>query len=315
MKPPFRIIPSMKAEILDEELRRHYNYPLINFAYVFADVIADDTVFSKTVGGRRISEVAREKKALTNLRKDIVRILKSYSSGFLPDEIKRILQKNELILEKLIIMQFDAFPFIKNIDARIAALDRILNIYQKKPEDSFFPWPIKTSTRQFNPANQISFLCAQSIRGNNGIHWVNICDLITWFARRLRTAKYKTKLHFGREDEDEISGYPKVLKNQYVRIKNDYLLILFLSAELLYFPHVSKRPLFHTIETIDLDNPSKGFPILTIEFYKDRVRTVYKEPNNLKLRETIFKKKESLIEIKNLDEGEKEPGKLLLQIE
>lgn len=278
---------------LNRELKKNYGFSLLNFAYVIADVLAEVSVFSKMPHGRKISDIKREIQDLYKIKK------KFYNSEFKQNPLSRLLDEH-----------------IKN-------LEDIVNAYEKKPDLTLLPWPeINIYSRSFSLTNQIAFLWSPAMRGRSGVHWANICNVIYWFLEELKGSIYKSKLYFLRKRYKAKSGYPKVLKNQYQKIKLQYFLPIIISSTCIYFPFKGFHPLFLKGTDIDLNNPLRsGWPINSIKFYKNKIKTIFnvspgKRNNNLKVSETVFRKNKPTSEIRDYHQEEEniETDKLLLDI-
>lgn len=309
MRYRFRIKFDMDQDELSNKLKENYRFPLLNFAFVISDVLAENSIFSPTfLFGKKISDIKREIAELKETKSEIKKLVENYLFKFyFPYSAKVLRELSPEKLEKLYISEFKLKPFFNNIDDSIKELEKKINIRKIDPVANITLWPFfRKHRRSFSFTNQISFLWASVLREKNGIHWANICDLLNWFYEHLEDSTYKSKLCFLRKEKDEKVGYPKVLKNQYRRIKKSYRYQLASSSNHHYFPHKNK--------------PEKPYlfsnPVISIKFYHNKIKTIYKEKNKLKVRETLFEHSRKKHEIREYekDEEKKEISKWVWEI-
>jgi len=328
---------------LDKKLKKLYKYSLLNFAFVIADVLAGTSVFSSTYPfGKKKSEFENEIKELGKIKSKIIKIVEEYISKFYSSDIVRDLSNlNPEEMEKFYISQFKLKPPFNYIDNTIKKLEEIVNsrnvnlkttsqqlinraiINQKfgpsfgkhRRPFNFTDQVIKKAIinqafwrffirhrRSFSPANQVSFLLAPVMKDKNIIHWENIINLICWFLRKLYGSSYESILNFTHD-----GGDPTVLKNQYRRIKSLYSTLISISSDK-YFPHKNNRP----------EKPYFFLnPVISVKFYKNKIKTIYRENDKLKVRESLFEnhKEKNVIREYEKDEEKNESSKFKLLME
>ncbi len=167
-------------------------------------------------------------------------------------------------------------------------------------------WPFFGRYRRpFSSANQVSFLLASVMKDKNGIHWKNICNFICWFLANLDGSFYESKLDFPHgKGEDSIGGNTIVLKNQYQKIKG---LFCYSKSSDEYFPQKDNRPQKPYL----ISNP-----VISVKFYKNKIKTIYRENDKLKVRESLFEndKENNVIREYEKDEEKNESSKPLMEI-
>lgn len=302
-------------EELEKDLKEYYGPSLVNFAYVIADVLAEETIFTKKVYGRKISDIKKEREDLISIKEELLKSLKSYTAKYFhPDLFKTQKKTSFKIQNEFYINEFRLKPFFNWIDECIKKLEKMMNIFEQKPDSGFIPWPdFKPDKRPFSYANQIAFLWSSALYDKNGIHWANICNLISWFLECLEDTSYKEKLYFGRKDE--ISGYPRVVKNQYQKIKKSYSFFMLLASCLIYFPFKKEKPLYP--KATGIYKLGEGYQVISVKFYKRKIKTIFDEDGKLKTRETLLEKDKyhSIIRVYDQDEEDSEGDKLLLEVD
>ena len=325
---------------LDKKLKKLYKYSLLNFAFVIADVLAGNSVFSSTYPfGKKKSKFENEIKELGKIKSKIIKLVEEYIRKFYSSNIVRDLSNlNPEEMEKFYISQFKLKPPFNYIDNTIKKLEEIVNARNVHPNETsqqlinraiinqkfgpsfgkhrrpfnFTDQVIKKAiinqafwrffirhSRSFKPANQVSFLLAPVMQDENIIHWENICNLICWFLAKLYRSSYESILKFTHE-----GGDPKVLKNQYRRIKGFFC---YSSASYEYFPKKNNEP----EKPCFLSNP-----VISVKFYDNKIKTIYKENDKLKVRESRFEhdEEENVIKEYEKDEEENESSNLLMEI-
>ena len=327
----------MALKDLDEKLKEIYGFPLLNFAYVIADVLAEDTIFIKTIGGRSYKSMKSEIERLQHIKSDLIKNLERHFTKYLPSiydqKFKNLNSKNK---EAFFLVGFKLKPFFDTLNRFIRPLEKRMKVLENIPL-SFFRLPDRTKTpTTFSYANQISFLWSLKISSLHKeepihqiksrrdlfnvafpeklkIHWTKIIDLINWFNQKLKKATYKKKLYFHRK-EDEITGHPKVLKNQFEAIRGQYITLILIESFYKYFPSTSNA--FWLDETIDIYSSPKGKPIIAIKFYKNKIKTIFKDMDKLSVRETSFEKGKPISVFRDYVYEEEQPDRknLLLEI-
>lgn len=314
-------IEEIDKDELNEKLIEKYGFPLLNFASVISDVIAEHSIFRKTINGKRVSDIKREIEELSKIKQGVIDKLKAYFFKYYPpDFYKSLIKINPEQRKIFFISEFKLMPFFDSINKLIKSLKALENALKFKPDSTMVLWPdFKGEKRSFSFANQISFFWVSVIRDKNGIHWQSILDLISWFLENLEDSTYESKLDFPHgKEEKEIGGNIDVLKNQYQKIKIQYFFPIILSYKYIHFPIKRANPLFPMGSEIDLNDPLKGrMPVISIKFYKNKIKTIFKENNNLKVRETVFEKNKPTSEIRNYHQEEEklEGENLLLEID
>ncbi len=311
---------------LDKKLEEYYGYPLLNFAFVIADVFAENSVFNPTFPfGKKRSDIKREIAELGEIKSEIIKLVEKYFLKFYsPDSVRVLSKLNPEKIEKFYISWFKLKPSFNNIDDSIKRLEEMYNLRNIHPPvatqslvtdavitqalitQGFWPF-FKKHRRSFSIANQVSFLWSPVLRDKNWIHWGNICNLICWFLENLEGSTYESKLDFPHGKEEEaIGGNINVLKNQYRRIKKPYSTLISTSSDQ-YFPHKNNRP----------EKPYLfSNPVISVKFYHNKIKAIYKEKDILKVRQTLLKpdRKEHEIREYKKDEEKKETSCQLLEI-
>ena len=297
---------------LDKELKEFYRYSLLNFAFVIADVLAGNSVFSPTHPfGKKKSEFEREIAELGEIKSEIIKLVEKYIRKFYsPDSVRVLRNLNPEMLKELYILYFKPKLLFNAIDNTIKELEEIVNFRDVYPYKTSKPvitqaiinqafWPyFRRHRRPFSPANQVSFLFSPVMKDQNGIHWINICDLICWFLEKLYSSSYESILNF----TDEVCD-PPVLKNQYQKIKGFFS---YSRASYEYFPKKNNRPqkpyLFSN-------------PVISVKFYKNKIKTIYRENDKLKVRESFFENDKEYNVIREYEKDEEnETRELLIEI-
>jgi len=327
MRYKFEIPYDMDLDELDKNLKKFYKYPLLNFAFVIADVLAENSVFSPAYPfGKKRSDIKREIAEIGEIKSGIIKLLEKYFLKFYsPDSVRVLSNLNPEKMEKFYISWFKLKPLFNDIDNSIKRLEEMFNLRNIHPPvlsqslvtDAVITqaiitqcfWPFfKKHKRSFSIANQVSFLWSPVLRDKNFIHWRNICNLICWFLENLEGSTYESKLDFphGKKEAD-IGGNINVLKNQYRRIKKSYWSIINLHSDTCCFPHKNNRP----------EKPCLfSNPVISVKFYHNKIKTIYKEKNKLKVRETLFEHSRKKHEIREYekDEEKKEVSKWVWEI-
>jgi len=302
---------------LDKKLKEFYRYSLLNFAFVIADVLAENSVFSPTYPfGKKKSDIEREIADIGKIKSGIIKQVEEYFLKFYsPDKVRVLSNLNPEKMEKFYISWFKLEPLFNDIDNTIKKLEEIVNFRDVYPYETSQPvitraiinqafWPyFGRHRRPFSSANQISFLLAPVMRDKNGIHWINICDLIYWFIEYLKVSTHVSRLYFRRKEEK--TGHPKVLKNQYRGIKNPYPTLISISSDQ-YFPHKNNRP----------EKPYFfSNPVISVKFYDNKIKTIYRRNDKLQVRESRFEHdKENNVIREYEKDGENETRELLMEI-
>lgn len=323
MRYKFHIENDMEQDELDKKLKEFYRYSLLNFAFVIADVLAENSVFGPTYPfGKKRSDIKREIAEIGEIKSGIIKLLEKYFLKFYsPDSVRVLSKLNPEKMEKFYISWFKLKPLFNDIDDSIKRLEEMFNLRNIHPPvlsqslvtDAVITqaiitqcfWPFfKKHRRSFSIANQVSFLLASVMRDKYGIHWRNICDLIYWFMEYLEGSTYVSRLYFRRKKEK--TGSPKVLKNQYKGIKKPYSTLISTSSGQ-YFPHKNNRP----------EKPYLfSNPVISVKFYYNKIKTIYKENDKLKVRQSLLEpdKKEHEIREYEKEEEKKEVSKCVLEI-
>lgn len=312
------------GEDLNHKLLECYGFPLLNFAFIIADVLIGNSVFSdKFYFGRNIKSIRKGTNELKELKERVFDILEDYSLNYEHPLVSNILKKqSDEVLKAIIIENFNLKSFLQKLESRIQQSEFILNIRKTHPVESRIFWPIFKKNRKLDLGknNQVAFLWAQAIN-KGGAHWQNISNLFAWFLEFLEESNYAKYLHFKRvrkdedwigfeenEKEDEISPNYKVLKVRYSQIKKEYRYLLESTSKLLYFRKKNEKP----------EKPICFFhPVISVEFYKNKIRTIYQVGDNLSSRDVTFQDNIIEQEIKEYDEKieQKEMDGLLLKVE
>jgi len=327
MRYKFEIKYDMGKDELDEKLKEYYKYPLLNFAFVIADVFAEKSVFSpKFPVGKKRSDIKNEIVALCGIKSKLMKlvedyVLKFYSSG----SVKVLKNLNPEKRKKFYISEFRLKPTFNYIDDYIKGLEEMIDLHHIHSIDSihssvddeyiinalivrcFGPF-FKKHKRSFSVPNQVSFLWSPVIRGNK-IHWRNICNLICWFLEYLEGSTYKSKLDFPHgKNEEKIGANINVLKNQYQRIKEAYSSLIHTSCNLNYFPCKNNKP----------EKPYLfSEPVISVKYFHNKIKTIFKEKDKLMVRQTTFiepERREHEIRQYEKDEEKKENSRLILEI-
>ena len=322
MRYKFEIKFDMDKDELNQRLKENYGYSLINFAYVIADVLAEDTIFNKTISGRKLSDIKEEIETLKKIKRIVIKSLDNYFIKYYdPDFPHSKIENYPELKEMLYGYNFKLEQFFNYVDNLIKPKKEIIDMHDKEVP---FPWPGKSKyTRPFSNANQISLLWSRAMRSpvlnkkKFHIQWANICNLISWFIESLEGSSYVSKLYFRRKEE--IAGYPKVLKNLYRKIINVYGIPLVISEMYIYFPYGDRKPLIPCEKTDFSDSIAKGYPVTSIKFYENNIKTIFKKNGKLIVRETLIEKSKVYkyySQEQNYDEDEehKDVDKLLLNI-
>lgn len=312
-----------KIKDLNSKLLECYKFPLLNFAFIISDVLAENSVFSsKFYFGRSIKSIRKGTNELKELRSRILGTLEEYFLNYEPTLIADAFkERSDEVRKNFIIENFYLKPFLQKLDNYIQKSESILNIRKSHPAANISFWPLFKEGRKQDLAknNQIAFLWAQTIR-KGGVHWRNICNLFAWFLEFLDESNYAEYLHFKRKRKDEdwreyeeyekeegISPNYEVLKARYSQIKKTYRYLLHSTSKVLYFSKKNgkhERPLCFANS------------VVSVEFYKDKIRTIYKMDDKLGVRDVTFQRSGFKQEIKEYDkeDSKKEKNWLLLKI-
>lgn len=312
------------SEELNTKLLKNYGFPLLNFAFIIADVLVGNSVFSdKFYFGSNIKSIHEGTNKLKELRKNILDTLEDYSLNYEHPLVSNVLNKqSDDVRKNFIVDSFNLKPFLQKLDSTIQQSEFILNIRKAHPAANRILWPIfkKNRKQDLGKNNQIAFLWAQAIM-KDGVHWKTICNLFDWFMEVLEESNYAEYLHFKRvrkpEDfigekdnieENEVSPNYYVLKSRYSQIKKKYRDLLESTSRILYFSKKDGKP----------ESPRCFFhPVISVEFYKNKIRTIYRVGDNLSSRDVTFQDNIIEQEIKEYDEKieQKEMDGLLLKVE
>lgn len=313
-KSPYQY--DMDQSEIDTQLKQDFWYPLLNYGFVIARVLEGLPVFSKAVGGKKISDFLNEINNLKKIRGDVLKILGSHSKKHHPENVQELYEKMTPPTQKLFLIEaFDMGPFFKSTNERIELCQGVIE--ELKP-----PLRKVFKTREFLPlfqpisnVNQIIYLWAEVMKISGEIHWQDIINLHMWFLDSLEGAHYLKKLDYPRRKKQKwIGGNINVLRNGYKSFKLTYGVNTFL-FRLRYFPFEAKRPYFLKPNADNSFAPEDQFPIKSVRFYEDRIKTIFKDDRKLKVRETIFKHNKSKTSFGDYEKDSKEKSKLLLAVE
>lgn len=325
MRYNFSIIKDEYKERLDSILKREYEFRLLNFASVVADVLAENTIFSKKIGGKEKSEIRNEIKKLEGIKQKLLKELTDYffhyhlknCPEFIIKELKESVDEKG---PKFYISIFKLESFFSELDSRIEELKEALALYQYNPEflKEIIPFPIcEGYPRPINYTNQICFLWAFAMRDKDGrsVSWEKASELIDWFIYHLKFSEYVDNIK--PIPRGKYSKEIESLKTFFRRIKRKFPTLLKITGNRDYFPNwasKAQKPFF--LKKVK-NGGLRVFPVVAIKFYKNKIKTIFKENNNLKVRETVFEKNKFTSEIRDYyQKEEKLDGEnLLLEID
>ena len=291
-------------------MEEHYGFSLINFANVIADVLAERTIFSQSRYCKSVyNKLQREMDALNDVKKLLLRKLKKYLSIFLENrETKDGIQLDQLSDDE-IVDYFGLREFFNRIDC-IKKNPEEENIFSRLLVTSSYHKELFLKSRKpITPINQLVNFFAMVIfkpkiliepdgrvtRASTKIDWEDISTLLTWFYQKLEKSVYGKKLSFQRKHD--FSGWPDTLKVQYSKIGKNYRPALIGYCINDYFPK------------------EKGPSIISIAFYRKRIKKIFQGDQGLIVLEYIFGEGRPL-EIKREYSAEKdnrdEKGRILV---
>lgn len=246
---------------LEYSLRHsEFKYSLLNFAAVIAEVLAGSSPLNKDIPGfKRID--------IKDTRNIIVKIVK---------ECKRLSSDPVIKLFSEIGPQFKSHS--ETIEQTLKELDERVEMVVGCP---LYPG-LDKKPRAIKKINQIAILWIPGLTDKKQkIHWEELVELFYWFEKRLRNAVYFA-------DVNPACLKPKALQTLNARIRRNRELLLGFSSSLHGVPDVwQNRPL---IRVSHEDSRLFGFPINSIEFYPDRIRTLFEMDEGTFVRETVFRK-------------------------
>lgn len=295
---------------LNKELQEQYKYPLLNFAFVIAEVLDGLPPFSKIILGRKITAMKKEIDDLEIIKQRVIKDLESHAKKHFQSDISD--DYTIEVLKMLLIQHLNLTPFFESINNFKGVLDEFKPLFKRGPLTSEF-LPL---SQPISCAYQISFLWA-IVMSNKYVHWLNIQSFLAWFLYHFDGSAYEKKLEFPREkDGKKIGANIDILKNAYMGFKSLYGFHSLL-YRLIYFPSRTKRPFFPKPGAKDIEEPEGHFPIISIKFYKNKIKTILEVEGKLKVRETKFErgKPESAIRDYEKREEKKDGSALLLEID
>ncbi len=307
----------MDQDKLSAQLQKDYKYPLLNFSFVVEDVLSGIPIFSKSIAEKKISEIMHEIQDLKKIRQDILERLDTYVIAHFPSDLLEYLKNSPPGIRKIFLIEkFGLGSFLENTGRRLKLLEKVINEFRpifkrgsKKPE--FLPY-----IQPIGNAYQIYFLWASVMYKNERVQWQDIQNVHTWLLEALKKSTYVSKIDFPpKKGEKNVGGNIKVLKNEYRNFKVTYELHPLL-LPLIYFPRRTTQPFIPKAGFKDFESPSGHHPVISIKFYKDKIKTIFDEDGKLKARETIFEKKQcrSIIRDYRQEEEKSEKDKLLLEV-
>lgn len=150
MRYKFWIKKDEDKDRLDNDLKREYKFRLLNFASVVADVLAENTIFCKKIGGKKKSEITDEIEKLERIKQKLLEELTDYFfyyrlknyPEFITKELKESADKEG---PKFYISIFKLEPFFSEVNNHIEELKGNLAQYQYDPEflKEIIPFPIR----------------------------------------------------------------------------------------------------------------------------------------------------------------------------
>lgn len=306
----------MDQSEIDTQLKQDFRYPLLNYGFVIVNVLDGLTVFSKAVRGKKISDFINERDDLKKIRNNILKIMGRHSKKHQTEDVLKLYEKMSPPTQKLFLIEaFDMGSFFKLTNERIELCQTIIDKL-KPPLRKVFKNPEFLPLFQpISNVNQIIYLWAEVMQKSGDIHWQDIINVHAWFIDSLEGAHYLRELDYPtRKKEIGVGGNINVLKNGYKSFKYTYGVNTFL-YRLNYFPFDAKRPYFLNPNADNSLTSDGQFPIKSVRFYEDRVKTIFKDDRKIKVRETIFEHNKSTTSSRDYKKNYKEKSKLLLSIE
>ncbi len=174
---------------LNEKLLVFCEYPLLNFAFVIANVLAENSVSSPIYPfGKKITDVLREISELADIKAEIIKLVEKYFlTSYPPDCVRFLSTLDPIKIKKFYISEFRLKSLFNYIDEAIKRLEEMINlsiVHQVIPNAVVAQaikvrarayWPFyKKHRRPFSVATQVSSLWSLVLRHKNAIHWQNI---------------------------------------------------------------------------------------------------------------------------------------------
>ena len=347
MRYKYRISTDENQKDVENFLKMDYSFPLLNFALVVADVLAEKSDLSLQGGLRKEEEISKELANVEQYKKTIQLQTKDVAEKYIIPKYPRIIQKE--IRAKVDSDGIRSLaPILVILENRIEELkDELKN--QKELEK--VPIAIRESLplalhigkkSELSYTNQISFLWASVLRDkgpksvwrkvnkisiksnsikpkesqgiNRKIHWLIISDLIEWFRVHLCEEYYQRNIK--QIARDKWSGQIDSLKRFYRRkIREGNELLLKSSSLMTYFPEWGGIQHNPNLFAQDADGLRRLFPVVEIKFYPEKMLTVFQMDNVIKARETFFQEDDPKSIIRDYERNEKETSKPLLCVE
>ena len=249
----------MGKDELKNALEQNYDFSLLNYASVIADVLAGDTILTRNVAGWRKIDFDARQEFLKREIKHIEEVLETKLFGWDPDIEERLRKISKAFKEIMDKYKTAVDTFVEN-----------------------FPMPyMQGRQRAFGKAYQIGILWASGlINKNDKPLWQEIATLFLFFVKFLKDTSYFKILELVETE---------YLKNLYYKLIKKYSLALKMFPKIYYFPFFGGKPHSPNVTETLRDKGMFARPIISISFYEKKITTVFESDKKQMKRETSFK--------------------------
>jgi len=304
----WHIVPGMSPEEVNELLKKHYGFPLLRFANIVVDVFSKISFFPKGFGGVKRKDLHKQKDELYQIKRTLIDKLDRYHREYVvsryPKYYASIMKKKiEADREAYYGSEYHLQDFIKRVDFSIDIWNEFFELVdqnKKNPKRKINLPYFGEKLRDISDVRQIFILFslmiksaeANEYRSRAFVHWEKIVELIAWFEKKLRKCSYGIRLNINGLSDIQSIKYFCRKKTKIFRTEFDDQMI----------PRY-----FYTSTTRCL-----GLNLIKIVFYKDRIKTVFRDDNKIEVLITRLDQTHQVMRPpKNLSELEPDGGYVL----
>ena len=246
-------------EQLKSDMRKEgFIFGPLNYAAVIADVLAECSILSKKPNQLRygMADAKKLTSAIAELRNSCLALAKNKIARLHPDT------GSELLACCLGLEQAR-----KKLKERTEFLAGFLPQLEPRPHS-------------IKMINQIALLWARGFVDISGrILWEEACELFYWFIKYFENEIHYSELNSQDFDIDS-------MKKLFARLDKKYYLLFQSTSKCYYFPTGPRPP---NIRVVFTEANEKAFPIISIEFYSNKIMTYFESKKGILARETSFR--------------------------
>lgn len=260
MKYARHIRHNQDAEDLEATLKEAgFNSSLLNYAEVIANVLSGEGYLNKRFPGFKRVDIRDRIKQISDLEKKCSQISE--------DPIISYFYSGEL-------------PFKPIIDRFEKILSELKEFLLRAGESPLFPG-LNMRPRPIGIINQILIMWIPGMTDKySAVHWQDLKEMSLWFSKRLSKTEYSRKI-------TPSSLNIKALQTLYARLTKNIPMFKYSSAFEGYVKIWNVRP---QIGLTHGGIAKSFYPIRSIEFYPNRIKTIFVMNEAPFVRETVFVK-------------------------